>query len=474
MKTGRNDPCLCGSGKKYKRCCLLNEQPAGDELTPRILGRCVDLTAEALARHAQATAGQNHLARAWTAFWGEDDLLDVPQPANSPYMPLFLTWMLYHWIPAEGETGTMETGFPNDGTVAASFLRHEGWKVDDLTRRFIDCSRRSPLSFWQAEAVEAGRGILLRNMLTDEECFAHDRTSSETVSPWDILLCQVVEVDEVCVLGAMAPYSLPPLKFRQTVENFLSTWRNDHATGGDSSWLLEVDVDQIWFYHGCVEDLLNPAVPELLNSDGDRLEWTTSTFRFDPQDRGRILGRLDSMRNIHGDSQLDDDEYVWVSQRKDSAIPHANKAHIAVQDELLVTECNSRRRDRDLRGRLRKSMDDLLRYEDTAYRPFDMASAGSAGNQEAETSRLLDLEQLPAEARAELDRVMEDRHLSWADETVPALGGKTPRQAVATPGGRRQVEQLVNDFENSQLRRQHKQYCFDFNKLRRDLGLPEE
>ena len=25
MKTGRNDPCPCGSGKKYKRCCLVNE-----------------------------------------------------------------------------------------------------------------------------------------------------------------------------------------------------------------------------------------------------------------------------------------------------------------------------------------------------------------------------------------------------------------------------------------------------------------
>ena len=23
MKIGRNDPCICGSGKKYKKCCLL-------------------------------------------------------------------------------------------------------------------------------------------------------------------------------------------------------------------------------------------------------------------------------------------------------------------------------------------------------------------------------------------------------------------------------------------------------------------
>lgn len=26
-KVGRNDPCPCGSGKKYKSCCLLKEKP---------------------------------------------------------------------------------------------------------------------------------------------------------------------------------------------------------------------------------------------------------------------------------------------------------------------------------------------------------------------------------------------------------------------------------------------------------------
>ena len=26
IKTGRNEPCLCGSGKKYKKCCLYQEE----------------------------------------------------------------------------------------------------------------------------------------------------------------------------------------------------------------------------------------------------------------------------------------------------------------------------------------------------------------------------------------------------------------------------------------------------------------
>ncbi len=32
MKTGRNDPCPCGSGKKYKHCCLSPASVANDEL----------------------------------------------------------------------------------------------------------------------------------------------------------------------------------------------------------------------------------------------------------------------------------------------------------------------------------------------------------------------------------------------------------------------------------------------------------
>jgi uncharacterized protein YecA (UPF0149 family) len=29
QKVGRNDPCPCGSGKKYKHCCLKKDQGKG-------------------------------------------------------------------------------------------------------------------------------------------------------------------------------------------------------------------------------------------------------------------------------------------------------------------------------------------------------------------------------------------------------------------------------------------------------------
>ena len=42
-KTGRNDPCPCGSGKKYKHCCLETDRAA--EFVPAI-AQCVALQAQ--------------------------------------------------------------------------------------------------------------------------------------------------------------------------------------------------------------------------------------------------------------------------------------------------------------------------------------------------------------------------------------------------------------------------------------------
>jgi len=54
-KVGRNDPCPCGSGQKYKRCCLPRDEAA----------------AQAIARAAAARAREEEVALA--AYDGLDD-----------------------------------------------------------------------------------------------------------------------------------------------------------------------------------------------------------------------------------------------------------------------------------------------------------------------------------------------------------------------------------------------------------------
>ena len=51
------------------------------------------------------------------------------------------------------------------------------------------------------------------------------------------------------------------------------------------------------------------------------------------------------------------------------------------------------------------------------------------------------------EIRAKLAEMMAAHWEGWVDENIPALGGKTPRQAVKTADGRESVEALLRSAE---------------------------
>lgn len=60
-KTGRNDPCPCGSGKKYKQCCLLHKKPkvttlAGRKFTAKVLSKPPKTAAELESEQQQQKA----------------------------------------------------------------------------------------------------------------------------------------------------------------------------------------------------------------------------------------------------------------------------------------------------------------------------------------------------------------------------------------------------------------------------------
>lgn len=78
----------------------------------------------------------------------------------------------------------------------------------------------------------------------------------------------------------------------------------------------------------------------------------------------------------------------------------------------------------------------------------------------------------PEVEREVVQRFKAEHYAKWPDEALPALGGKTPRQSVQTPEGRRAVEDLLRTFENLE-RGESRQGgpAFDFSGLRRDLGL---
>ena len=74
-KIGRNDPCHCGSGQKYKRCCLEKDERAESPVLLR-----------AAAARLAATAHHHHdhdHDHAHRDFCGDDDADELTDASNS-------------------------------------------------------------------------------------------------------------------------------------------------------------------------------------------------------------------------------------------------------------------------------------------------------------------------------------------------------------------------------------------------------
>lgn len=87
MNVGRNDPCPCGSGKKYKKCCYLKQEPIrAEEVPPEVIKKFQEMQKEENDRrrkygdvrpiiHAKfkghdcvAVGGELHYSKKWKTF----------------------------------------------------------------------------------------------------------------------------------------------------------------------------------------------------------------------------------------------------------------------------------------------------------------------------------------------------------------------------------------------------------------------
>lgn len=78
------------------------------------------------------------------------------------------------------------------------------------------------------------------------------------------------------------------------------------------------------------------------------------------------------------------------------------------------------------------------------------------------------------EIRAKLAEMLASFGEGWVDEKIPALGGKTPRQAVKTADGRESVEALLCSFERRAAgdRDMGEEILKAIEGVRRTLNLP--
>src|SRR5260370_28658567 len=117
-KTGRNDPCLCGSGKKYKHCCLRVGSTSDDSPWRRQREASDRLTEEMHNFARRKFADDIHEA------WLDFNQIEFPVPfeKDAAEGQIFLPYFLFEWDHERPSPPSRNR--PRAGHVAPSYLVH--------------------------------------------------------------------------------------------------------------------------------------------------------------------------------------------------------------------------------------------------------------------------------------------------------------------------------------------------------------
>ncbi|MEX2099959.1 MAG: SEC-C domain-containing protein [Acidimicrobiia bacterium] len=180
------------------------------------------------------------------------------------------------------------------------------------------------------------------------------------------------------------------------------------------------------------------APPQMSNTDGEPLVFHELTYRVpDPERAARVLA-----------AELQDDGDGEFTLIRDTANqPDTVIMKMQLTGDALEVSVNSDRRATEARALVESLLPDTV-LEDVDSRDVEeMLADSSAEPRDPQAVSLTDDPEL-AGMRDELIRVREAR---WVDESVPALGDRTPRQAAADPIGRHELERLLRSFDDAPL-----------------------
>jgi len=266
MKVGRNDPCPCGSGKKYKKCCLIavEAQPVEDFHWHK-LRRAIEALPTQLLKFSSKHFGEAGLHEAWDEFTDWEGIEFDPE---TPHITIFMPWFFYDWTPDPLVTNVRREAL-DECTLAQAYLEKKGKQLEPLLRRYIEQCCKAPFSFYDILSVCPGEGFLLRDIITGEEVDVTEHSGSTQAKAGDIMFGKVAQLDDLAVMEASPPVFFPPRE-KQAI---LDLRKKIHGCKLPLTPVLIKDYDNemLGIYHDITERLLSSAMPELVNTDGDSL-----------------------------------------------------------------------------------------------------------------------------------------------------------------------------------------------------------
>lgn len=210
-----------------------------------------------------------------------------------------------------------------------------------------------------------------------------------------------------------------------------------------------------------------PHRPHLETFDGETMSIARAHYRVEDPDAVReALGRAPELER-----DPESDTFAWTEEGDGEG--RRVLGQVEIEADRLHLWCLSEERLARGKALLQEAAGRwLVHRSDTSQDPWQAAremSSRTAGDIR-DTSFGEDLP--PGVESGLLRRVLDRHYRGWPDEPVPALGGRTPREAVEDGAGRERVAALLRSFEEMEETKPEGQR-YDFTWLWKELGIDE-
>ena len=435
-KIGRNDPCPCGSGKKYKQCCLLK---AGASMVEK-------KDHDGAIERAMAWLGERH-RKAFGAALDEllVGLLDEEGLEKLEHLDE-QTWSaiqvnLMEWLLAEGEL-SIKGGRRR---VFQCLLGPGGPLLTVGQRSWLKQLAEQPLRLYDVTEVVPGVKITLCDALDTERppIVVLERSGSQTLAVGTQIGCRVMQVQGHYELsGAVYPFSMlsaPGIvaKLRKTAEQFRQ--REDLPT------ILGMTILSGWLQ----QHLAPPPMPALVDAySGEPMLLITDHYRV--KDWDALTGALASCNDVQGERQAGWERFIDCDdgQSRSRATINIGKG----EDRIEVFYRTRRYADegRPWFDRLAGTAVMFLTREMSDPKALLASSGESMRTSTKHAAHPPDID--PDTLADVAAQVIQRSYANWADEAIPALDNKTPRQAIQTATGLERVKGLLRSYAANESR----------------------
>ena len=495
IKLGRNDPCSCGSGKKYKKCCLPSNEGADAEY--RRLRQVESGLIPRLLEHALVTFGKDSILEAWDEFnddgFSYQDSLDVDDdsyvgfdpsdPMNMVFMPWFLFSRTTFTKSDDGES------IPEDTTVAESFMFAHRSRLTLEEVLLLSSANRCRFTFCEIREVRPGIGMKQFDLLRRLEFEVIEHEASHSLRKGDIIYCATTRTGQVTSNLATAPYPLRPTTKRDILD--LRDWILDNSGVGQLTGEILDDfaADIRTLYLDIVGEMLNPN-PDIRNTDNDPMVPQKLYFQINSAEQAfhalNDLAEGVDENDLLADAKLENGalrsvEIPWFGgntrARKRLAGP-VLLGNIKIEDREMIIDVNSDERAELISELVKERLGDDAEYQTTVTDPLPsldslkaQLAAAAAKHEDAVEKVSSSLDDLSPELMASLAEQSRQHWEFWFDDPIPVLGDLTPREAAKTERGRDLLESLLLEYERRDENAPGNIFSTDIAALRRELGL---